>query len=159
MRFGIISASYKEANICPVPKKGGLSVSSNHRPISLFNSESKVSEKKTFFKHLYNHIQEKSMLSSFQSRFIPEDSTISQLIYMYHTFCEAQDSEKEVRAFSCDISKAFDRVWPHGSILGPLLFLLFINDIVNGINSNIRLFADDTSVFIIVEMLLMQLLA
>ena len=37
------------------------------------------------------------------------------------------------------------------SILGPLLFLLFINDIVTDIKSNIRLFADDTSLFIIVE--------
>ena len=37
------------------------------------------------------------------------------------------------------------------SILGPLLLFLYINDIVNDIGSNIRLFADDTSLFIIVE--------
>ena len=35
--------------------------------------------------------------------------------------------------------------------MGPLLFLLYINDIVADINSNIRLFADDTSLFIIID--------
>ena len=38
-----------------------------------------------------------------------------------------------------------------GSILGSLLFLLYINDIVIDIGSNIRLFADDISLYIIVE--------
>ena len=40
---------------------------------------------------------------------------------------------------------------PQGSILRPLLFLLYINDIVTDIGSNIRLFANDTSLFIVVE--------
>ena len=38
------------------------------------------------------------------------------------------------------------------SILGPLLFIMFINDIVKK-HSNIHLFADDSSLYIVVDFL------
>ena len=104
LRLGIMPASNKEANVCPVLKKGDLSVTSSYRTIYLLNSESKVFEK-TIFKHLYNHLQENNMLSSFQSGFIPGDSTINQLTYLYHIFCEALDSGKEVRPSSVTSAK------------------------------------------------------
>ena len=37
------------------------------------------------------------------------------------------------------------------SVLGPLLYLIYINDLENGIKSHIKYFADDTSLFTIIK--------
>ena len=40
---------------------------------------------------------------------------------------------------------------PQGSVLGPLLFLIYINDLERNIKSNIKFFADETMLFSIVK--------
>ena len=40
---------------------------------------------------------------------------------------------------------------PQGSVLGPLLFLVYINDLERNIKSNVKLFSDDTMLFSLVK--------
>jgi len=40
---------------------------------------------------------------------------------------------------------------PQGSIIGPLLFVLYVNDIAEAIQCDLEVFADDTKIYSIIE--------
>ena len=168
-----VPQAWKEANVTPVFEKDDPSDFKNYRPISLLSTLGKVMEK-IVHKHVFYFLNANSVITSLQSGFVPGDSTVNQLVYIYNTFSKALDDGLEVKAIFCDISKAFYRVWQKGLLLklqsvgltGPLLewcatglyigttlISHFINVIVivKEIHSIIRLFADDTSLYIIVD--------
>jgi hypothetical protein len=106
---------WKKANVLPLHKKDKRDDCSNYRPVSVLPIVSKIIER-IVFKNVYNFFHENNLLTCHQSGFRPQDSTVNQLAYLYHTFSEALDHKKDVRITFCDISKAFDRVWHEGLI-------------------------------------------
>jgi len=56
-------------------------------------------------------------------------------------FVTFADVSSDLGKISCGV--------PQGSVLGPLLFLMYVNDISNSVpNASIKLFADDTNLFV-----------
>ena len=49
------------------------------------------------------------------------------------------------------IGEIFQQECRKGSILGPLFFLVYINDLTADLKCNVNLFADDTSLFTVVR--------
>ena len=74
------------------------------------------------------------IIHTHQSGFLPGRSTVTQLIEIYHKFCEAVNNGHEIIVVFLDISKAFDRVWHKG-----LLYKLKLA----GINSSLLLWFQD----------------
>lgn len=105
--------SWKKANVTPLHKKYNKHNLNNYRPVSILCAASKILER-IVFKRVYNFFHVNHLLTDNQSGFRPNDSTINQLAYLYHTFCDALDKKKEIRVVFCDISKAFDKVWHEG---------------------------------------------
>ena len=70
---------------------------------------------------------------------------------LYHWLCSYVNSQKQRVVINrehsewCNVTSGF----PQGSILGPILFLLYINDLADCIskNSEIALFADDVKIY------------
>ena len=69
----------------------------------------------------------------------PIFSVLSSFLRNRHQFLQVENSKSSLRPVACGV--------PQGSVLGPLLFLLYINDLPDVANSTITLFADDTNIF------------
>jgi len=118
LQSGKFPDQWKCANVLPLHKCGDIHEINNYRPISLLSCISKVFEK-IVFKYVFNFLRDNLKITIHQSGFMPGDSTVNQLVYLYNHFAKALDEKKEIYIVFCDISKAFDKVW-HAGLLYKL---------------------------------------
>ena len=87
---------WKTSNVCPIFKSGDPSIPSNYRPVSLLNTMEKIF-KKIIYKHVFNYLRELRFFTPVQSGFLPGDSTINQLSFLYSKICKALDEGIAIR--------------------------------------------------------------
>ena len=69
-----------------------------------------------------------------------------KLLEFFENYLENRHQRVVLNGIESDWKKLEAGV-PQGSVLGPLLFLVYINDLTDNITSQMRLFADDSSLF------------
>ena len=121
---------------------------SDHYPISLTRTTRK------FKRQEHISIQYRSYNN------FDEDSFLTDLAEQMDSLAISQKSDTKLNTNqvfklnipgACSSWKSIKAGVPQSSILSPLLFLVYINDIVEDIHCKIRLFADNTSLYIIVD--------
>jgi len=193
-REGVVPRDWKEANICPIYKKGAKNNPANYRPVSLTCITSKLFEH-IITSNIMGHLDRLGILYEKQHGFRRGRSCESQLLELTHDLQSNLHEGKQTDLIIMDFAKAFDKVcheklltilhnygidghtirWiknflsdrsqrvvvegacssplpvtsgvPQGTVLGPALFLCYINNMPEGISSSVRLFADDTVIY------------
>ena len=84
-------------------------MASNYRPISLLSVVGKLFER-IIHKYIHNFLLDNDLFYKYQSGFLPNNSTVYQLLEIYHSIVTGMEDKTNTCFIFCDVSKAFDRV-------------------------------------------------
>ena len=160
---GIFLDDLKIAKVTPIYKTNDKSNLTNCRSISVLSCFSKIL-KRIMYNRLYQYLTENKILYHKEFGFQTGDSTEHAIVQLVDQILDSFEHNNYTLGVFIDLSKAFYTVdhsiflkklekitcgVPHGSMLGPLLFLLYINDLKNATNLlGPIMYADDTNLFL-----------
>nr|VZI12663.1 unnamed protein product [Spirometra erinaceieuropaei] len=177
---GRLPPEWKTAWISPIHKNGSRASANNYRPVSLTSICCKVMER-IIKRELMRFLEQNHLLCDAQHGFRRGRSCLTNLLYCLEQWTRAIDEGNVVHVTYIDFKKAFDSVphqrllhklsrkgtvrlvgqhsaevtvksgVPQGSVLSPILFLIYTDDCIHGLDCKIAMFADDIKLWTVIR--------
>ena len=109
LQTSIVPQDWRDANVCPLFKKGSRAKAENYRPVSLTSIAGKLCEsiiKDSIVKHLEKH----KLLRNSQHGFTGGRSCLTNLLEFFEEVTKELDEGNSVDLVYLDFCKAFDKV-------------------------------------------------
>ena len=120
-------------------------LSINHEIVNVFDKGLEVCEVFLDISKAFDKVWHDGLIFKLRQNGISRD-----IINIFRDFL-CNRKQKVVLNGQCSSWADVSAAVPQGSILGPLLFLIYINDLSKGLKRESKLFADDTSLFSVVH--------
>lgn len=118
LTLGVLPEDWRDANICPIFKKGDRSEAINYRPVSLTSIVCKLLEH-VVCSRLMSHLDSHGIITDRQHAFRRLHSCVTQLCTVIHDWAQFIDHGLQTDVFILDFAKAFDTV-PHERLKAKL---------------------------------------